>query len=203
MTGKVYHQKKDIPVLDNGKLIIVTAPSGAGKTTIVKHLLRTFPELAFSVSATSRPARVGEVHGKDYFFFSPEEFRRLREDGSLLEWEEVYEGRFYGTLKREVEGLWAAGKHVVFDIDVRGAMRLQKKYPDRTLSIFIRPPSAETLEVRLIERHTEDEQSLRARLERARFELTCESAFQHTVVNDDLATAFSEAERLVRRFIEQ
>lgn len=187
--------------MDNGKLIIVTAPSGAGKTTIVKYLLRTLPQLAFSVSATSRPPRNYEVHGKDYFFFTPEEFAQLRESDALLEWEEVYEGRFYGTLKNEVERLWSEGKHVIFDIDVRGAMRLQRKFPSRTLSIFIRPPSPEVLETRLRERHTEDEDSLKTRLERARYELSCEDAFQHTVVNDDLPTALSEAERIVRQFL--
>lgn len=189
--------------MQQGKLIIVTAPSGAGKTTIVKHLLEVIPQLAFSVSATSRPARAKEEHGRDYYFFSPEEFARLIQEDAFLEWEEVYEGRYYGTLREEVERLWAAGKHIIFDIDVKGAINLQGKYPERTRSLFIKPPSREVLEERLRSRASETEATLQRRLERARFELSCEDQFHRTVVNDQLPVALKEAEHLVRSFLEE
>lgn len=169
----------------------------------MRHLLEVIPQLAFSVSATSRPARQKEAHGRDYYFYPPEEFARLIQEGAFLEWEEVYEGRFYGTLREEVERLWAAGKHIVFDIDVKGAMNLQDKYPERTLSLFIKPPSREILEERLRRRASETEATLRKRLERARFELSCEDRFHRTVVNDELPVALKEAESLVRQFLEE
>ncbi|MBP7185032.1 MAG: guanylate kinase, partial [Saprospiraceae bacterium] len=141
------------------KLLIITAPSGAGKTTIVKHLLKTFPNtLAFSVSATTRAQRPNEVNGVDYYFINIAEFLTKRENDEFVEWQEVYENQFYGTLKKEVDRLWEAGKTVLFDIDVKGAMNIKKAYPEQSLSIFVQPPSYELLEQRLKRRNTESEE---------------------------------------------
>lgn len=182
------------------KLIIITAPSGAGKTTIVQHLLAAFDELAFSVSATTRPRRAHEQEGVDYYFLSAEEFKERIRRNEFVEWEEVYENQFYGTLKHEVQRLWDAGKHIIFDIEVKGALNIQKNYPDDSLSIFVQPPSAEVLFERLRNRQTESAESLQKRIDRAAFELSCADQFDCILINDELTTALAEAEELVSSF---
>jgi guanylate kinase len=181
----------DVP---SGKILIFTAPSGAGKTTIVRHLLRHFPQLAFSVSATTRPARLGEVDGKDYHFIDPEEFQRKIADGDFVEYEEVYPGRFYGTLHSEIERIWALNQTIVFDIEVKGATNLKKFYPDHSLAIFVQPPNKEVLFDRLRGRSTEDESSLRVRFARAEEELEYANNFDRILINDRLKDALDEAE---------
>lgn len=182
------------------KLIIITAPSGAGKTTIVQHLLSSFDELAFSVSATTRARRPHEHDGEDYYFLSPEEFKKRIRKGDFIEWEEVYDNQFYGTLKSEVERLWNLGKHIIFDIEVKGAVNIKKHYPNDSLSIFIQPPSPEILFERLRNRKTESADSLRKRIDRATYELSCAHMFDTVLVNDVLSDAFAEAEALVTDF---
>lgn len=182
------------------KLIIITAPSGAGKTTIVQHLLSSFDELAFSVSATTRTRRPHEKDGKDYYFLSPQEFKEHIRHHNFIEWEEVYENQFYGTLKHEIERLWNLGKYIIFDIEVKGALNIKKHYPDDSLSIFIQPPSPEILFDRLRNRQTESEESLRKRIERAAFELSCADMFDAILVNDVLSDALAQAEELVSNF---
>ena len=183
------------------KLVIVTAPSGAGKTTIVRHLLNVFGTLAFSVSATSRLPRAHEVHGRDYYFLNKEEFVQKIEQGEFVEWEEVYTGRYYGTLISEVERLWGEGKNIVFDIDVKGAVSIQKIYPHNTLSIFVQPPSVEVLHQRLLNRKTETPGSIQKRIERAEIELEYASHFDVIMVNDILEEALRDAEEVVRLFL--
>lgn len=185
-----------------GKLLVVTAPSGAGKTTIVRHLLKKFDNLAFSVSATTRPRRNNEEEGKDYYYISPEKFKALIAEGAFLEWQEVYENQFYGTLKSEVDRLWALGKHVVFDIDVRGALNLKKAYPDTSFTIFVRPPSLDALLLRLRKRKSESEESLQKRIDKATFELGFEKNFDIALENDVLEKALKEAERIVEAWLE-
>ena len=184
-----------------GKLVIVTAPSGAGKTTIVKHLLAQEPSLAFSVSATTRTKRETEIHGKDYYFFSEAIFREKIQADEFIEYEEVYPGKLYGTLKSEVDRIWSNNQHIIFDVDVKGALALKKKFPDRTLSIFIEPPSLEILIERLTNRNTETPQTLATRIERVRYEMTFSGQFDHIVVNDILADAQSKALGLVHNFL--
>lgn len=183
------------------KLVIFTAPSGAGKTTIVRHLLKTMPELAFSISATTRARRENEVEGKDYYYIGVDEFKKLIEEDAFAEWQEVYPNQFYGTLRREMERIWAEGKHIVFDIDVKGAVNLKLAYPEQSLAVFVKPPSKEALFERLRQRKTENEESLRKRLAKAEEELTFENKFDHVLVNDVLETALEEAQNVVRRFI--
>lgn len=183
------------------KLVIVTAPSGAGKTTIVKHLLAYFEKLAFSTSATTRAKRKNEEEGKDYYFIDPPKFKSLIAEKAFLEWEEVYKDQFYGTLKSEVERLWQLDKHVIFDIDVKGALNLHKVYPERTLTIFVKPPQPEVLAERLKGRQSESEESIRKRIAKANYELTFEHKFDIVLVNDDLATALKEAEWILKRYI--
>jgi guanylate kinase len=183
------------------KLIIVTAPSGAGKTTIVHHLLGTFETLAFSVSATNRARRAHETDKTDYYFLSTNEFKRRVTEGSFLEYEEVYDGQFYGTLRSECERLWALGKCIVFDVDVKGALNIKRAYPDESLAIFIQPPSKEVLFERLKNRKTETPESLKKRIARATEELTFADKFDAIIVNDKLEMAFSEAEELVESFL--
>jgi guanylate kinase len=183
------------------KLIILTAPSGAGKTTIARHLLAVFPELAFSVSATTRARRAHEVDGEDYHFMEVAKFRQLAADGAFVEWEEVYEDQCYGTLRSEIERLWAAGKHVVFDVDVKGAMNLKKQYPDRTLTIFVKPPSREILLERLRQRQTETETSLQKRMAKADAELKYENNFDVILINANLEDALQQASAIVQNFI--
>lgn len=183
------------------KLIIVTAPSGAGKTTIVHHLLQAFDELAFSVSATNRPKRPHEHDGVDYYFLSTEEFRTRVAQGEFLEWEEVYADQYYGTLKSEIHRLWNAGKSIIFDVDVKGAQNIKRAYPDESLAIFIKPPSVDVLLERLRRRMTETPESLQRRIHRAQTELTYEHQFDRIVVNDKLEIALEEAEDIVRSYL--
>jgi guanylate kinase len=183
------------------KLVIVTAPSGAGKTTIVRHLLSTFDNLVFSVSATTRSKRDYEVDGKDYYFISQADFRAHIAAGDFLEWEEVYENQFYGTLKSEVSRIWDAQLHIIFDIDVKGALNIKNAYPQDSLAIFVKPPSPEVLFQRLIGRQTENAESLKKRLARAEEELGYENKFDHILVNDTLEHALEESERVVREFL--
>ncbi|MEL6720258.1 MAG: guanylate kinase [Bacteroidota bacterium] len=183
------------------KLLIFTAPSGAGKTTIVKNLLQKYEQLAFSISATTRKKREGEVDGKDYYFMNPETFKDKAAAGDFLEWEEVYEGQFYGTLRSEVERLWNLGKCVVFDIDVKGAQNVKATFPDETLAIFVKPPSFQALVGRLEARRTEDDQSFSTRIQKAKEELLYEDNFDIALVNDVLEETFRESETIVERFL--
>ncbi|MBK7872553.1 MAG: guanylate kinase [Saprospiraceae bacterium] len=183
------------------KLIILTAPSGAGKTTVARHLLKTFDSLAFSVSATTRARRAHEVEGRDYYFISIKKFKKLIATDAFVEWEEVYEDQFYGTLRSEIERLWALGKHIIFDIDVEGALNIKKQYPEQTLIIFVQPPSAEILFERLRERSTEDESSLRKRIAKATKELTYANKCDVILVNDILEEALQKAEAIVSEFL--
>lgn len=183
------------------KLVIVAAPSGAGKTTIVHHLLSIIPELEFSVSATTREQRPNERHGVDYYYITEEEFKRRVENNEFLEWEEVYGHKFYGTLKSELDRIWAKGHHVIFDIDVVGGLRLKELYPHNSLAVFIMPPSVEALEKRLRSRNTESEESLRVRVAKAEHELSYSSRFDVTIVNTDLEHSLPEAENIVRAFL--
>lgn len=185
----------------SGRCIILSAPSGAGKTTIVRHLLGSGLGLAFSVSATTRPARPGEVDGRDYHFISEDRFRRHVSDGDLVEWEEVYPGRFYGTLRSEIDRIWATGHHAVFDIDVVGGLRLKELFRECALAIFVAPPSMAVLEQRLRSRGTETEAGLRTRLDKAREEWGRAPSFDHVLVNDDLERACAEAVRVVGDFL--
>ncbi len=184
-----------------GKLIVFTAPSGSGKTTIVRHILATFKDTAFSVSATTRQKRPHETHAKDYCYLSVETFRSWISMDAFAEWEEVYEGQFYGTPKSEIERISSCGKHVVFDVDVNGAMSIKKLYPKETLTIFIKVPSIEILEKRLRIRGNDSEESLRRRLEKASYELTFESKFDVILVNDDLNSTLKQAEHIVQKFL--
>lgn len=184
-----------------GKLFIFSAPSGAGKTSIVRGVLREVPGLAFSVSACSRHKRPGEKDGVDYYFLSPDEFREKIRQDDFLEWEEVYPGSYYGTLRSEVERLWGEGFHVVFDVDVAGGMKIREAFPQRALSLFVRPPSLEVLRERLVNRKTETEESLSKRLGKAAQELSFARFFDHVIVNDRLEDATGEAVRLVKGFI--
>lgn len=186
-----------------GKLIILTAPSGAGKTTIARYLLATFDNLAFSVSATTRAQRPHEENGKDYYFITPAQFQVLIAENAFVEWEEVYENQFYGTLKSEIERLWAAGKHIIFDIDVKGAMKLKSHYAVNTLAIFIKPPSPEVLFERLRQRQTESDESLKKRIAKAAEELKYENNFDFILVNDNLETALQQAKAIINHFINQ
>jgi len=183
------------------KLLIVTAPSGSGKTTLVRHLLGHFPQLAFSISATNRPPREGEVNGRDYYFLTDEVFRKKIRENAFLEWEEVYPGRFYGTLRSEVEKLWSEGKAVVFDIDIQGARNLKKQFPEQSLTLFVRPPSLGVLEQRLRKRQTESEGDLKMRLAKADTEIRQGANFDRIIVNDKLEDALQEAETVVREFM--
>ncbi len=185
-----------------GKLVIFSAPSGAGKTTIIHQIIgvKEF-NLAFSISATTRKPRPGERDGVDYYFLTVEEFKKKIENDEFVEWVEVYPGQYYGTLKSEIERLWAMGKNVVFDVDVIGGLKIKSQYPDNSLSIFVKPPSIEELKRRLEKRGTETPQSLEKRIERAKFELTLADKFDVVIVNDDLQKAVEETKRVLREFL--
>ncbi len=185
-----------------GKIIIFSAPSGAGKTTIVKHLLSINPKLSFSISACTRDKRGRtEVNGKDYYFITPEEFKEKISRDEFVEWEEVYEGAFYGTLKSEVERIWESGKHVILDVDVKGGLRIKQFYRERALAVFVKPPSIEELASRLTARNTDSASSISSRVFKAKFELGFEDQFDKVIVNSNLEQAFAEAEELVNEFI--
>jgi guanylate kinase len=184
-----------------GKIIVISAPSGAGKTSIAREILRRNPSLRFSVSATTRPRRPGEQDGKDYFFLTPDEFRRRVGTGEFVEWEEIY-GNFYGTLQNEVDAALAAGKHLLFDVDVKGALSIKAKYP-QALLIFISPPSAAVLEDRLRARLTEDAVTLARRLERVPMELAQAPKFDRCVVNDLLDRATGEVQTIVEHHLQK
>jgi guanylate kinase len=185
-----------------GKLIVFSAPSGSGKTTIVRHLLSQ-PELnlAFSVSATSRPRRPKERQGEHYYFITISEFKKHIKNEDFLEWEEVYRDNFYGTLKSEVERLWEEGKNVIFDIDVAGGLRIKRKFPDRTLAVFVKPPSVDELKIRLKKRSTESDDKINMRIAKASIELATAPQFDKIVKNFDLDTALKESRDLVADFI--
>lgn len=186
-----------------GKFLIVSAPSGSGKSTIVNWLMQEHPELSlsFSISATSRPPRGTEQHGVEYYFLSPEEFREHIKVGDFLEYEEVYEDRFYGTLRQPVEEKAAQGINVVFDVDVKGGVNIKKHYGDRAMSLFIQPPSVEELKRRLIARNTDSEEQIKERVDKAAYEMTFAPQFDHIVVNDVLEDAKAETLRLVSDFL--
>lgn len=183
------------------KLIVFTAPSGAGKTTIVRHLLKNHTNLAFSVSATTRQARPNEKEGEDYYFMSPQKFRQLIQDEAFVEWEEVYEDQYYGTLRTEIERLWQKKLHILFDIDVKGALSIKQAYPKESLVIFVKPPSQKALLERLRGRKTEDPENLKKRLQKAAEELQYEHRFDKVLVNDQLEQALIEAEQMVAHFL--
>lgn len=186
-----------------GKLLIFSAPSGSGKTTIVKHLLKKDYQLDFSISATSRTPRGNEKHGKDYYFLTQEDFRDKIKNNEFLEWEEVYEGCFYGTLKSEVERIRETGKNVVFDVDVIGGLNIKKFYGDQALSIFIQPPSIDELENRLRGRCTDSEQVIAQRITKANYELSFAEKFDKIIINDILEEAFQETEETLNAFLNQ
>lgn len=187
---------------NEGKCIILSAPSGAGKTTIVRFLLSKFDKLAFSVSATSRERRSYEAEGLHYYFMTADAFRKKIEDDTFLEWEEVYTDQFYGTLKSEMTRIWSSGKHVIFDVDVVGGVNLKKYFGDKAMAIFVQPPGIEVLEERLRKRSTETEETLLARLSKAEHEMTFSKHFDKVLINDNLDEACAEACNMVREFIE-
>lgn len=183
------------------KILIITAPSGAGKTSITKHLMKKFPQLAFSVSAATRKARADEKHGRDYYFIPLEEFKFKITHDEFIEWEMVYEGKYYGTLKSELERIWKNNQVPVLDIDVKGAIHVQQEYPINTLSIFIEPPSVDELKKRLTGRGSETDDSIQARISKASYEITFKDQFDEVIVNENLERAYAEAELLVERFL--
>lgn len=183
------------------QLIALTAPSGAGKTTIARHLLKTFDELEFSISATTREKRAHEVDGRDYYFLTKEAFEQKVANDEFVEWEEVYEGQFYGTLKSEIARIRRTNKFVIFDIDVKGATSIKRVYGDEAMVIFIKPPSPEVLFERLRKRKTESPASLEKRINRARRELTYEDKFDRVLINDDLEIALKDAKKLIRKVL--
>lgn len=182
--------------------IVISAPSGAGKSTIVGALLAKFPQLAFSISACSRPPRGQEQNGVHYYFLQPEQFKQKIEEGAFFEWEEVYTGMYYGTLQAELERIWSAGKVVVFDVDVIGGIKIKQKLQDAALSIFIQPPSIAILEERLRKRQTDSEEKIQLRIAKAAEEMSHSSAFDHVVVNDNLTVTIEQIEQLILAFIE-
>jgi len=184
-----------------GKLFIFSAPSGAGKTSIVRSLLAKDPKLVFSISATSRPKRDNEENGKDYYFLSVEDFKKKIKNNEFIEWEEVYQNRFYGTLKSELERIWSAGKHVVFDVDVIGGLNIKKKYPEKALAVFVMPPSIEELERRLRLRSTDSSDDIKMRISKANEELSYADKFDLIIINDQLDKAIRESEQVVNKYI--
>ncbi len=182
------------------RIIVITAPSGAGKTTIVRHLLNTYEELDFSVSATNRERRKHEKEGVDYYFLTTDEFKKRVKEGAFVEWEEVYDYQYYGTLKSEIERIWKSGKHIIFDIEVKGATNIKRMYPD-AMVVFVRPPSLNVLIERLKKRKTETPESLRKRIKRVKEELSYENNFDKVLVNDVLEVTLKEAELMIESFI--
>ncbi|MEJ6748626.1 MAG: guanylate kinase [Flavobacteriales bacterium] len=184
-----------------GKLIVISAPSGSGKTSIVSYLLKNMETLSFSISACSREQRENEIEGKDYHFLGIEGFKRSIKEDSFLEWEEVYKNQFYGTLKSEVERIWSEGKTVIFDVDVVGGLNIKKQYPKECLSIFVMPPSVEVLAERLIGRGSESDESLQKRLDKAEEEISQNQEFDTVILNDNLSIACEETQEVITNFI--
>jgi len=184
-----------------GKLIVISAPSGAGKTSIVHHLLKNMPELSFSVSACSREKRDNETHGKDYYFLGVEGFQDKIKEAAFLEWEQVYENQYYGTLKSEIERIWSEGKTVIFDVDVIGGVNIKKQYPKECLSLFIMPPSVDVLRERLSGRGSESEEKLEMRLAKAEQEISKNQEFDKVILNDDFGIACEETMAVITNFI--
>jgi guanylate kinase len=189
--------------LNSNKIIIITAPSGSGKTTLVKRLVARCPQLEFSVSACTRSPRPGEVNGKDYYFYPVNDFQKLIEEDAFVEFEMVYTGKYYGTLKSELERIWHHGNFPLLEIDVKGAMDVKAKYPDNTLTVFIKPPSIEILRSRLTLRGSETPEAIEERIEKATFELSSANKFEKVIVNDDLDTATEELITVVEEFLNQ
>lgn len=187
--------------MDNRKAVIFSAPSGSGKSTIVSHILKLHPELKFSVSAASRAPRGDEKNGVAYWFISADEFRKRIADNEFVEYEEVYPGSFYGTLKSEVERIWDSGDAIIFDVDVKGGVNLKKYFGDRALSVFIQAPSVEVLRQRLVSRATDSPEAIERRVAKAAEEMTYADKFDHIIVNDDLQKAYADAEKLVDDFL--
>lgn len=187
----------------NEKVVIICAPSGSGKTSIVKYLLDSGLPLALSVSATSRTKRAQETDGKDYYFISADEFRKRVANGEFLEWQEVYAGQYYGTLLSELTRIWEAGNAVIFDVDVLGGLNIKKHFGDNALSIFVKPPTLECLKQRLLGRGTETEETLKKRLDKSEYELSFENKFDKVVLNDTLSVAQKEAYNLIAVFLKQ
>lgn len=183
------------------KLIIITAPSGAGKTSVTKYLLEKMPQLAFSVSATTRKARSNEINGVDYYFISEEDFHKKIHEHDFIEWEMVYEGKYYGTFKSELERIWKENKTPLLDIDVKGAIHVHEQFNNNCLTIFIEPPSVDELKKRLQSRGTESLENIQTRLNKAIFELTFKNQFNKIIINDDLQRACMETENIVRKFL--
>ena len=184
-----------------GKLIVISAPSGAGKTSIVHHLLKSMDELSFSVSACSREKRDNETHGKDYYFLGVEGFQNKIKEDVFLEWEQVYENQYYGTLKSEIERIWSEGKTIIFDVDVVGGLNIKKQYPKECLSIFIMTPSIEVLAERLIGRGSESDESVKKRLDKAEEEISKNKKFDTIIFNDDFKTACEQTKEIITNFI--
>jgi len=184
-----------------GKLFIFSAPSGSGKTTIVQNLLKKDLDLEFSISATSRPKRENEIDGQDYYFLSSDDFKNKINKEEFVEWEEVYENRFYGTLKSEVQRIWSEGKHVIFDVDVVGGLNIKNQFKEKALSIFVMPPSIEELEKRLILRSTDSKEDIETRLNKASEELCYADRFDMIIVNNELEEAIDKAEMAITEFI--
>lgn len=189
--------------MNKGKCIIFSAPSGSGKTTLVKHLLESVPELSFSISACTREKRGKEEDGKDYYFLSPDEFKKKIAENDFVEWEEVYKDHFYGTLKSEVERIWSLEKHLIFDVDVVGGLNLKKYFGNKALSVFVMPPDLSTLEKRLKGRGTDSEERIQTRLAKAKQELLTVDQFDKVILNDTLEHAQSEAREMVLKFLAQ
>lgn len=185
-----------------GKLLIFSAPSGSGKTTIVKEVLKQIPDLEFSISACSRKPRKGEEHGKDYYFYSAEEFKQKIENQEFIEWEEVYENHFYGTLKSEVSRIWEKGHHVVFDVDVFGGLNIKKQFKDNALAIFIKAPSIDELRKRLEKRGTETAEQIDKRINKAEHELKQADRFDVVILNNSLELAVNETIERIKKFLE-
>lgn len=189
--------------MQQGKAIIFSAPSGSGKTTIVRHLLDQNPNLDFSVSACTRGRRHNEVDGVDYYFLTPEEFKKKIKEDAFIEWEEVYHDRFYGTLKSEIERIWRSGKHVIFDVDVVGGLNLKNYFKDRALAVFVKAPSIEAIRKRLMARQTDSPNSIAQRVEKAAYEMSYEHYFDVTIINDQLDDSLKRAQQLYDEFIKK
>ena len=198
-----FRNETDLKKMDKqyNKLILITAPSGAGKTSIVQRLLQKFQQLAFSVSATTRKPRGNEKDGADYYFISEDDFREKIHHKEFLEWEMVYEGKYYGTLKSELQRIWDEGKIPILDIDVKGAIHVKQQYPESAISLFIEPPSVAELKNRLESRGTETPESLAARVNKAAYEISFKDQFDKLIINDNLDYACREAERIIKKFI--